>query len=90
MKTPPPYGPAHNPAPAARHTRETLAEWEARMEARHEPRRPSRPVDPAYAALIERRLTPDRMSPAVAAIYARTTQGYDPEAASDFQADAGY
>jgi hypothetical protein len=75
-------------SPAQR--RETAAEWAARMEVKREPRRPSGPINPAYLALMERRLTPDLMSPAVAAIYARTTQGHDPEATSDFQADAGY
>ncbi|WP_157080915.1 hypothetical protein [Methylobacterium variabile] len=86
----PPYGPAHHPAPAGQHTRESLAAWEARMEARREPPRPKRQHDPAFLALLERRLTPDRMSPAVSAIYARTAPGHDPEAASDFQADAGF
>lgn len=70
--------------------RKTAAEWAARMEAKREPRQTRPALDPAYLALMERRLTPDRMSPAVSAIYARTTQGHDPEAASDFQADAGY
>lgn len=90
MSLPPAYGPAHHPGPSGLHTRESLSQWEARMEARREPPRPKREVDPAYLALLERRLTPDRMSPAVAAIYARTVCGHEPEAASDFQADAGY
>lgn len=90
MKTPPPYGSAHHPGPSSQHTRDSLAAWEARANAMREPRRPAPALDPAYVALMERRLTPDRMSPAVSAIYARAAQGHDPEAASDFQADAGY
>ncbi len=70
--------------------RETAAEWASRMEAKREPRRSSGPINPAYLALMERRLTPDRMSPAVAAIYARTAYGHDEAAASDFQSDTGY
>lgn len=75
-------------SPAQR--RETAAEWAARMEAKRGPRRPSGLIDPAYLALMERRLTPDRMSPDVAAIYARTAYGHDEAAASDFQSDTGY
>lgn len=87
----PAYGPDHHPGPSSTHTRDSLAAWEARANAMREPRR-RQPgdLDPAYLALMERRLTPDRMSPAVAAIYARTAYGHDEATASDFQADAGY